>query len=157
MFTNTICYQTPHGKYAKESSSRANVLKIFHSFVILYVRFYYLRLGQHFFSHVGTSLPGLTSTKQQIKCLAQAHNTITLPAVSRQIGMSVVLTMEFSRQYLFLLEIQALLLINIGQPPNVISFLCSLVSKFILTPVCNLSQLSQEMFYYCISEKLRLR
>ena len=39
-----------------------------------------LRSSQQFFSHVGmfSCLPGLTSIKQRIKCLAEGHNTVPL-------------------------------------------------------------------------------
>ena len=48
---------------------------------VLFVWFESLCLSQQFFSHAGTGFPGLNSTKQQIKCLAQGHNTVTQPAV----------------------------------------------------------------------------
>ena len=44
----------------------------------LFVRFDSLRPSQQFFSYVGKSLPGFTSTKQGLMCLAQGNNTVPL-------------------------------------------------------------------------------
>ena len=44
----------------------------------IWIDFVFLRPSQQFFSHVGMGPPGLISTKQRIKCLAQGHNAVAL-------------------------------------------------------------------------------